>query len=108
DDDDAIRGLTVLKQGEVTWPAPPPKLPAVPPKPKASAVPAAPKGHGEARAPASARATAITFLVGAALFAYIGAYAPPAFLAHFTVFVLACFVGYMVIWHVTPALPTPL
>jgi NAD(P) transhydrogenase subunit alpha len=50
-DDDAIRGLTVLKQGEVTWPAPPPKLPAVPPKPKASAVPAAPKGHGEASAP---------------------------------------------------------
>ena len=107
-DDDAIRGLTVLKQGEVTWPAPPPKLPAVPPKPKASAVPAAPKGHGEASAPASARATAITFLVGAALFAYIGAYAPPAFLAHFTVFVLACIVGYMVIWNVTPALHTPL
>jgi NAD(P) transhydrogenase subunit alpha len=107
-DDDAIRGLTVLKQGEVTWPAPPPKLPAVPPKPKASAVAAAPKGHGEAAAPASARATAITFLVGAALFAYIGAYAPPAFLAHFTVFVLACFVGYMVIWNVTPALHTPL
>ena len=47
-------------------------------------------------------------LVGAALFAYIGAYAPPAFLAHFTVFVLACFVGYMVVWNVTPALHTPL
>ena len=31
-----------------------------------------------------------------------------AFLAHFTVFVLACFVGYMVIWNVTPALHTPL
>ena len=35
-------------------------------------------------------------------------YAPPAFLGHFTVFVLACFVGYMVVWNVTPALHTPL
>jgi len=34
--------------------------------------------------------------------------APPAFLAHFTVFILAIFVGYMVIWNVTPALHTPL
>jgi NAD(P) transhydrogenase subunit alpha len=35
-------------------------------------------------------------------------FAPPSFLAHFTVFVLACFVGYMVIWNVTPSLHTPL
>ena len=38
----------------------------------------------------------------------VGAYAPAAFLDHFTVFVLACFVGYMVVWNVTPALHTPL
>jgi H+-translocating NAD(P) transhydrogenase subunit alpha len=42
------------------------------------------------------------------LFWFIGAYAPPAFVQHFTVFVLACFVGYMVVWNVTPALHTPL
>jgi H+-translocating NAD(P) transhydrogenase subunit alpha len=42
------------------------------------------------------------------LFWFIGAYAPAAFLGHFTVFVLACFVGYMVVWNVTPALHTPL
>ena len=42
------------------------------------------------------------------LFWLIGAYAPAAFLGHFTVFVLACFVGYMVVWNVTPALHTPL
>jgi NAD(P) transhydrogenase subunit alpha len=42
------------------------------------------------------------------LFALVGTFAPASFLAHFTVFVLACFVGYMVIWNVTPALHTPL
>ncbi len=46
--------------------------------------------------------------VGAALFALVGLYAPPSFLGHFTVFVLACFVGYMVVWNVTPSLHTPL
>ena len=35
-------------------------------------------------------------------------FAPAAFLGHFTVFVLACFIGYMVVWNVTPSLHTPL
>jgi NAD(P) transhydrogenase subunit alpha len=51
---------------------------------------------------------ALVFGIGAALFWLIGAFAPAAFLGHFTVFVLACFVGYMVVWNVTPALHTPL
>ena len=51
---------------------------------------------------------AIVFGVAAALFWLVGAYAPAAFLGHFTVFVLACFVGYMVVWNVKPALHTPL
>jgi H+-translocating NAD(P) transhydrogenase subunit alpha len=51
---------------------------------------------------------AIMFGVAAALFWLIGSSAPPAFLSHFTVFVLACFVGYMVVWNVKPALHTPL
>ncbi|MBI2960129.1 MAG: Re/Si-specific NAD(P)(+) transhydrogenase subunit alpha [Betaproteobacteria bacterium] len=112
-DDDAIRGLTVIKEGNITWPPPAPKLPAAPPAAaaKPAAAPPAPKaahGHGGASAPASAKSAAIIFLVGAALFWFIGANAPAEFLAHFTVFVLACFVGYMVIWNVTPALHTPL
>ena len=111
-DDDAIRGLTVIKDGSITWPPPAPKLSAAPPaaaKP-AVVVPAAKKGHGhgEASAPASVQSTAILFLVAAAAFWFIGANAPAAFLNHFTVFVLACFVGYMVVWNVTPALHTPL
>ncbi|NDH30312.1 MAG: NAD(P)(+) transhydrogenase (Re/Si-specific) subunit alpha, partial [Betaproteobacteria bacterium] len=48
------------------------------------------------------------FGLGALVFWAIGAYAPAAFLGHFTVFVLACFIGYMVVWNVTPALHTPL
>jgi NAD(P) transhydrogenase subunit alpha len=110
-EDEVIRGTTVIKDGSITWPPPAPKLSAAPPKPaaKPAAVPEKEKGkHGGAGAPASARATALAFLIGAILFWFIGAYAPPAFLTHFTVFVLACFVGYMVIWNVTPALHTPL
>jgi NAD(P) transhydrogenase subunit alpha len=111
-EDDAIRGLTVIKDGEVTWPAPPPKLPAAPPPKPAAAAPAparkAAHGHGGAGEPASAKGLAVLFGVGAVLFWLIGAYAPASFLGHFTVFVLACFVGYMVIWNVTPSLHTPL
>jgi len=109
-DDDAIRGLTVLKAGEVTWPAPPIKLPAPLSKPAAAAAPV-PKaqGHGHgAGAPMSGKALATVFGIGAVLFALVGLYAPAAFLSHFTVFVLACFIGYMVVWNVTPSLHTPL
>ena len=109
-EDDAIRGLTVVKEGGITWPPPAPKLPAAPPAAAKPAVAPPPKshGHGARGAPASGKSTAITFLVGALLFWFVGAHAPAAFLAHFTVFVLACFIGYMVVWNVTPALHTPL
>jgi NAD(P) transhydrogenase subunit alpha len=104
-DDDAIRGFTVIKDGAITWPAPPLKLPAPPaakPKPAAAPVkPAEPKKAGPARSIA-------LVVVAVALFALIGATAPVTFLGHFTVFVLAVFVGYMVVWNVTPALHTPL
>jgi NAD(P) transhydrogenase subunit alpha len=110
-DDEVIRGATVIRHGEVTWPPPAPKLSAAPPKPAAAAaaapVAAEKKGHG-AGAPMAAGTLAVLFALGAILFLLIGAYAPAAFLGHFTVFVLACFVGYMVVWNVTPALHTPL
>ena len=108
-DDEAIRGLTVIKEGTVTWPPPAPKVAAAPAaKPAAAAVQKKSGGHGKASEPASAGSTAITFGVAALMFWFVGANAPAAFLAHFTVFVLACFVGYMVVWNVTPALHTPL
>ncbi|WP_175719210.1 Re/Si-specific NAD(P)(+) transhydrogenase subunit alpha [Burkholderia anthina] len=111
-DDDAIRGLTVIKEGNVTWPPPPIKQAAVAPKPPAAApaaaAPAKSKGHGHSGEPMSAKALAIVFAVGAVAFLLVGQFAPASFLSHFTVFVLACFVGYMVIWNVTPSLHTPL
>src|SRR3990172_5244167 len=110
-DDEVLRGTTVVKEGNITWPPPAPKLSAAPPAAaKAAPAPAAKKGHGHggAGAPSSGKSMAIMFLVAAVLFWFIGANAPAAFLAHFTVFVLACFVGYMVVWNVTPALHTPL
>jgi len=110
--DDAIRGLTVIERGTVTWPAPAPKPATVSAtagvKP-AAAVVAKPKGgHGQSSEPASARSALILFAFAALLFWLIGANAPKEFLGHFTVFVLGCFVGYMVVWNVKPALHTPL
>ena len=111
-EDEAIRGATVIKDGEITWPPPPPRLSATPPqaKPAAAAAPAAKKtshGHG-AGEPMSAKTLTGIFAVAGVLFWLIGAYAPVSFLGHFTVFVLACFIGYMVVWNVTPSLHTPL
>jgi NAD(P) transhydrogenase subunit alpha len=113
-DDDVIRGTTVVREGVVTWPPPTPKTSAapagtVPAKTVATASVPDKKGHGHGGGePRSATATAAIFAAAALLFALIGLYAPAAFLGHFTVFVLACFVGYMVVWNVTPALHTPL
>jgi NAD(P) transhydrogenase subunit alpha len=108
-EDDAIRGLTVIKEGGITWPPPPSKLSAAPPQAKSAAAPVIVKKsvHG-AGAPASASTLSLMFGCAALLFVLVGAYAPTAFISHFTVFVLACFVGYMVVWNVTPALHTPL
>jgi len=110
-EDDAIRGLTVIKNGNVTWPAPPLHI-AVPPAPKPTTAPIeaqkAGGGHGSHNGPLPAKTVACLLAAAAAALWCIGALAPAAFLGHFTVFVLACFIGYMVVWNVTPALHTPL
>ncbi|MDD2810015.1 Re/Si-specific NAD(P)(+) transhydrogenase subunit alpha [Rhodoferax sp.] len=108
-EDDAIRGLTVTKDGSVTWPAPALKPAAAPvAKPAAAPIAKKTKGHGEPSAPMPAGKLALMFAVAAVLFWLIGHSAPKEFMSHFTVFVLACFVGYMVVWNVKPALHTPL
>lgn len=102
-DDDVIRGATVIKAGEVTWPPPAPKTPAIAPhKPQAE------KPKEEEKPQNVGRKSAITLIIGALVLAGLGSVAPPAFMGHFTVFVLSCFVGWQVIWNVKPALHTPL
>jgi len=103
-EDEVVRGATVVKDGEVTWPPPAPKLSAAPPKrvekpvEPAEVVEEKPSWFGPL----------VTFIVGGLALLGLGSVAPASFMAHFTVFVLACFVGYMVIWNVTAALHTPL
>ena len=102
-EDEAIRGATVINSGEITWPPPAPKLSAAPKK----AAEPAPAPKAEAKPP-SKLSSLLPFIIGVAALYGLGAVAPAAFMAHFTVFVLACFVGYMVIWNVSPSLHTPL
>ena len=105
-DDEMIRGATVIKDGSITWPPPPIAVSAAPKPAAAAAVPAV-KEPKPPLLPAWAKST-LGMVAAGLLFWWVGASAPAAFMAHFTVFVLACFVGYMVIWNVTPALHTPL
>jgi NAD(P) transhydrogenase subunit alpha len=102
-DDEVVRGVTVCKDGATTWPPPAPKLSAAPPRAaEPEPVPVAAKTKPSVVGPIVSVVVAALALLG------LGAVAPPSFMAHFTVFVLACFIGYMVIWNVSPALHTPL
>ncbi len=100
-DDEVIRGAIVLHQGEI-----------LPPAPKPAPAPEAPKPEvvqpvAEVQVKKSSSSWISTVLIAAALIG-VGITAPPSFLTHLTVFVLACFVGWQVIWNVKPALHTPL
>jgi len=104
-DDEVIRGATVIKEGKITWPPPPPTLSAAPTaKPAATA----PLAHAKEPEKPSVIKQLLPLLIGGLALFSVGAVAPESFMAHFTVFVLACFVGYQVIWNVTPSLHTPL
>lgn len=103
-EDEVIRGTTVIKEGKITWPPPPPTLSAAPAKPVAA--PAAAVDHvSVAKHPFK---ELLPLLIAGLVLFSVGAVAPESFMAHFTVFVLACFVGYQVIWNVSPSLHTPL
>jgi NAD(P) transhydrogenase subunit alpha len=108
-DDQVVRGAIVLKDGELMWP--PPKAEVAPPPPPKLAPQVSSTGHAAHAKPAKRSGGvggAAALIVVGALFVAAGAVAPREFLAHFTVFVLACFVGWQVVWNVSPALHTPL
>ena len=107
-DDEVIRGTTVIKEGNITWPPPAPKLSAAPaPQTEAPAYPSVQELQKKSFIPPVVKQLLPIVIAGLALFG-IGAVAPESFMTHFTVFVLACFVGYQVIWNVSHSLHTPL
>lgn len=102
-EDTVVRGVTVVKAGEVTWPAPPIQVSAQPQAAKA----AEPVAKAEVK-PASPWIKFIIMAVAIVLFGWLANVAPKEFLSHFTVFALSCVVGYYVVWNVSHALHTPL
>jgi H+-translocating NAD(P) transhydrogenase subunit alpha len=106
-EDAVVRGAIVLHEGKLVWPAPksapfnPPLVPAAKSLPAHAPAPIqAPQSHP--------LRSALFALVAAVLLALLGSVAPKEFVSHLTVFMLACFVGWQVVWNVTPALHTPL
>lgn len=103
-DDVVVRGVTVIRDGEITWPAPPIQVSAAP-----EAAPAArPAAQKAAETSVSPWRKFLLLALAIVLFACLANVAPAEFLSHFTVFVLACVVGYYVVWNVSHALHTPL
>ena len=114
-EDEITRAILVSHQGKTTWPPPKPKQPPTPP----TAVNPQPAEHPKVEAAMTNQEPSepsfrgrvlrwAALVIGALILALIGFAGSPDFLTHLTVFVLACFVGYSVIWDVTPALHTPL
>lgn len=102
-EDQVVRGALIVHEGKVTWPPPKIENPSPTPtvKPEIKVV--------EAKKETKKQGNGVLWVVLAALALLgVGIAAPTSFLSHFTVFVLACFIGYQVIWNVTPALHTPL
>ncbi|MCY0965411.1 Re/Si-specific NAD(P)(+) transhydrogenase subunit alpha [Parathalassolituus penaei] len=106
-DDEVIRGATVVKEGNITWPPPAPRISVAPKEDMGEKARAALETPAEEKKP-SAFASLIPMLLAAAALFGLGAVAPAAFMGHLTVFVLSCFIGYMVIWGVSHSLHTPL
>ena len=111
-EDDVIRGALVSHQGEVTFPPPPPKTKAIGAAPAKKKPPEETPEERAARELAEIRRASkrTTWLLGVGGMALllVGTVAPASFMQHFIVFVLACFVGFHVIWGVAHSLHTPL
>ena len=103
-EDQVVRGALIVHEGKVTWPPPKIENPSPTPSPQPKTAVKAAEAKEEKK---SSSGILWIILAGLALVG-IGMGAPTSFLSHFTVFVLACFIGYQVIWNVTPALHTPL
>ncbi|WP_301098690.1 Re/Si-specific NAD(P)(+) transhydrogenase subunit alpha [Otariodibacter sp.] len=101
-EDVVLRGVTVIRDGEITWPAPPIKVSA-----QSQQKTTAPAEKKEEK-PTNPKVKYSLFVLVGILFLLIASVAPTSFLEHFTVFALSCVVGYYVVWNVSHALHTPL
>ncbi len=112
-EDVVVRGATVVNSGEITWP-PPPVAVSASRKPSfgGQAIAAEVEPSTPVKSPSKlasvAKSSLLPMLIGGLALFGLGLVAPPSFMAHFTVFVLSCFIGYMVIWNVSASLHTPL
>jgi NAD(P) transhydrogenase subunit alpha len=114
-DNVVVRGATIVNNGEITWPPPAITTGTAPgrkPSFGGQDVAAKPEPAKLVQTPSkptkSSVGTWLPIPIGAAALGGLGMVAPASFMAHFTVFVLSCFIGYMVIWNVSPSLHTPL
>jgi NAD(P) transhydrogenase subunit alpha len=111
-EDDVIRGATVAHKGEITFPPPPPKVAAIAvqkPKEKVKELTPEERRAKEVAAFKAQTRTQVGLLaVSGGLLLLAGAFTPASFMSHFIVFVLACYVGFQVIWNVSHSLHTPL
>jgi H+-translocating NAD(P) transhydrogenase subunit alpha len=105
---DIVRPMTVLHAGAITWPPPAVAVPQPPATPHAAKSQLYQDHHGPPTAAQMGNRTRWSLLAAGLALLAIGMTAPATFVTHLTVFVLACFIGYQVIWSVTPALHTPL
>ncbi len=106
-EDQVVRGTLITYQGELMWP--PPKIVIPSPPPKAASVEAIePAGKPSENSTNHWILTFVAIVLGASFLWLLGNYAPAEFISHLTVFMLACFVGWQLVWNVTPALHTPL
>lgn len=112
-DNVVVRGATVVNCGTITWPPPPIEVSVSQPtqSEQTSTVKVEPKKtdvkHRSPDIQGTYSAWLIIFISGLALFG-LGLIAPASFMSHFTVFVLSCFIGYKVVWNISPSLHTPL
>ncbi|MFI9615781.1 Re/Si-specific NAD(P)(+) transhydrogenase subunit alpha [Streptomyces sp. NPDC052023] len=107
-DDVVQRSMTVVRDGESTWPPPPVQVSAAPAAATASPHPEARQAGHRTTSPMSNRRRFTVAGAGATLLFLLAALSPPALLGHLTVFALAIVIGYYVIGHVHHALHTPL
>ncbi|HTO15991.1 MAG TPA: Re/Si-specific NAD(P)(+) transhydrogenase subunit alpha [Edaphocola sp.] len=107
--DDVISRAMVTHDGKINWPVAP--LPVSPPKQKTEVKELSPeelKAEDAKRLRKNTSSMLIQLLVVGLLLFVMGQFAPTEFMQHFTVFVLAVFVGWQIIWNVSHSLHTPL